>query len=1335
MASDAIAVTPKTMNSMTLAISHENATRMLEASRSLNAALDRLQAKHEEANDMLHLIDAAKSSDNPLLKTHVNQMQHDLDKGDFTKAEMRTCLLIFLDIASGKSSKLLHAFQELSRNNAEEGKGSARVGVDTKMSQSGHELQLGRNDVMKLFRCFLLSISTCIHYDDSDGKHLEMKERVKFTEKMKAEDPTPVSALVNPKVSPEMDSNGGGGWTLSNQTRKNIQEIANYATDKVILYASEKLKNASLGNHVTFTMFGEWYNSGGFSLVPWLELLDLAKWHYAGRAAEKALAAEKAIEKHHARNAQPNRSNCGMEPIMENFVADPFNSPHPHLNSPAPPPKEPSQPPLHTHARSEPVATFELAGRKEHTLFITEENLSMFQDLVERSGLYKMTPNQISEILLGHSKPGTGSFQGEPVIYRKDLPRIVRDLVPNSAASTFSQQDMERFSVYFSIFFLSHSRNLNGGTNFHQDIEQANARELAVGFSFLCAGNKSQKLDETFKIMSEKESEYMTHHNLMRFTRSYLRMLVGISLISSSSNVNLYNTKALLGSNKTSNHIAALCRSADIGSKWILDNFLHGHKSKNGVESTGTVSFEDFASWYTEGGYKLAPWLEFLDHKKFVGLLRTHKQRKVPPPEQRIAPQRPVFLSPSAPPLNPPTSSGKVRSFDEFIAGSPSPHPRSKVPRSSHLKQQAAPEQNDILSTFPLSNGRNLIVLREDAAYVRLVVEQFGLLQHTPSTVWTKMYNYSKKNSAKPLPQHQASIHKSGHGKCRDVNQKIFVEGVLKSIPAKHKRKRSPPPLAPTPKDTLNFFFLSFDIKEVDRVAINQLMGGLTLLCGGSKTSKLSFAFNLFDGRFEEPRKKKKSEEIPSLCGKEVFYFLRSILIVLFSCCRQSLDLTAGPVGSYIADAANMVTNDIMKYQWRARKVERINFDEFGEWYNEGGFEVAPWLELLDLNKWAFLDKEKAEKMISKAKPMKAGLKSRLKDNTNKHVEDIAPDVLPEKNQYDDIFSTQKCPPAPADEDFDSSQDEFFGADMGVMEDIDSFDVDFFDQTDQTLMKDNMNALPNISLSEPEPLPVQSNTLTQPPKEPLPLTFRLSTSNSDHHTISIPPKRANLLKSIIVESGLHEINIATLCDKILGATHSTSISKAQFNVAMTSILGNKFRDKMGTQTNNMFNSLLFSIYDEFDTKKVGKADAGELACGLTILCGGRKSDKLEYAFEVLDKMKNGMATRSQMIRYLHSFLTVLLHISSCSLGDEGAEDILYQSKGSNTNTLDKRLVGWVSSWATDEVFKATPVKKIGVDGTECINFDYFADWYTKGGYNSIAWLELLDLKKWILSNP
>ncbi len=29
-----------------------------------------------------------------------------------------------------------------------------------------------------------------------------------------------------------------------------------------------------------------------------------------------------------------------------------------------------------------------------------------------------------------------------------------------------------------------------------------------------------------------------------------------------------------------------------------------------------------------------------------------------------------------------------------------------------------------------------------------------------------------------------------------------------------------------------------------------------------------------------------------------------------------------------------------------------ISYEEFGMWYNSGGYAVAPWLELLDLSKW-----------------------------------------------------------------------------------------------------------------------------------------------------------------------------------------------------------------------------------------------------------------------------------------------------------------------------------------------------------------------------------------------
>ena len=44
---------------------------------------------------------------------------------------------------------------------------------------------------------------------------------------------------------------------------------------------------------------------------------------------------------------------------------------------------------------------------------------------------------------------------------------------------------------------------------------------------------------------------------------------------------------------------------------------------------------------------------------------------------------------------------------------------------------------------------------------------------------------------------------------------------------------------------------------------------------------------------------------------------------------------------------------------------------------------------------------------------------------------------------------------------------------------------------------------------------------------------------------------------------------------------------------------------------------------------------------------------------------------------------------------------------------------------TMSVFSEADLMKDGL-----ISFEEFAEWYTQGGYNTIPWLELLDLKKW-----
>merc|ERR1711981_644812 len=45
------------------------------------------------------------------------------------------------------------------------------------------------------------------------------------------------------------------------------------------------------------------------------------------------------------------------------------------------------------------------------------------------------------------------------------------------------------------------------------------------------------------------------------------------------------------------------------------------------LEVKTKISFEEFAAWYTDGGYTLIPWLELLDLKKWVlGSVPSHQE-------------------------------------------------------------------------------------------------------------------------------------------------------------------------------------------------------------------------------------------------------------------------------------------------------------------------------------------------------------------------------------------------------------------------------------------------------------------------------------------------------------------------------------------------------------------------------------------------------------------------------------------------------------------------------------------------------------------------------------
>ena len=334
-----------TMNSMTLAISHENAKRMLEASRAFNATLNKIQnqqgqsqghgkvqikaeanvpdhvrstgavsktdgttekdsSKQQDPNapksppnkKTLHelFLQAALASENELLVSHVQRMKKAVADGTYTNQEIKTCLLLFLDM--DKSSKLLTAFEILGdETTADEAmeidpdsKEAAKVSSEQTAKDESDERKLPtltRVNLMKMFRCFLSSISTCIHHQVAESS--ERKNELDSTDRpSKFSKP---SKIDSPGSARSKQPDNTKDWTLSSQTCLEIQEIATYATSRVIEHKFDEgttsRTKAQSSEIISFQRFSSWYNSGRFSLVPWLELLNLAKWDYAGRAA------------------------------------------------------------------------------------------------------------------------------------------------------------------------------------------------------------------------------------------------------------------------------------------------------------------------------------------------------------------------------------------------------------------------------------------------------------------------------------------------------------------------------------------------------------------------------------------------------------------------------------------------------------------------------------------------------------------------------------------------------------------------------------------------------------------------------------------------------------------------------------------------------------------------------------------------------------------------------------------------------------------------------------------------------------------------------------------
>ncbi|KAG5180402.1 hypothetical protein JKP88DRAFT_223145 [Tribonema minus] len=234
--------------------------------------------------------------------------------------------------------------------------------------------------------------------------------------------------------------------------------------------------------------------------------------------------------------------------------------------------------------------------------------------------------------------------------------------------------------------------------------------------------------------------------------------------------------------------------------------------------------------------------------------------------------------------------------------------------------------------------------------------------------------------------------------------------------------------------------------------------------------------------------------------------------------------------------------------------------------------------------------------------------------------------------------------------------------------------------------------------------------------QPAPRFYFQISESSAATPLSIEENDARAVMELVDRTGLARAEPQRICGALLRAADAEgALSKRAFDQCMQVLaLGAQLKAQERTRCA----VLLSSIYYAFDRGNDGRVDALELATGFSILCGGNKSSKLVYAWDLLADA-DGALTRRGLWRYMRSFLTVLMALSSAS-GTLTAKEL--------TRAVDDSAV-WVSARVFADLRAA--------DAATRITFTDLADWYTEGlersaapGFMTSPWLELLDMSKW-----
>lgn len=394
---------------------------------------------------------------------------------------------------------------------------------------------------------------------------------------------------------------------------------------------------------------------------------------------------------------------------------------------------------------------------------------------------------------------------------------------------------------------------------------------------------------------------------------------------------------------------------------------------------------------------------------------------------------------------------------------------------------------------------------------------------------------------------------------------------------------------------TFSHVFFLFDWDNSGFVRRAEIASGLSVLTSGKKSRKLELAFDAMD-----------LDRDGKLSSAELETYFRCFLTTLACFSGAFSHRDENEVRHLISDVSRRLVQILFDEMQSAHHL--VGFEQFGQWYTQGGFDHASWLELLDLTKW------------HEAVASSADVKSTVHDNG----------VEEEEKDDDD------------DDAEDNEENEIVFA---------------------------------FSISELE------------------LTF-------SHFDV-------DSLLAIVDLSGMKHVDPDVVHDMLLNSEED-KLYRPDFDECVRTIVS---KEKLDFVEREQLSQVFAEMFQTFSKNSSRVSSRLEIAIGMSFLCRGSKSRKLELAFDALDLDLDGNLDADELSTYFRCFLTALSMFSGSLVGLSDEEI--------------RHMVIRASENLRDIVFE-----DLDLAGDGKISFEAFGTWYTEEGFRVVPWLELLDLRKW-----